>query len=305
MPDPNDQGRNEPVGDRRNAFNSPDFLLGVIVGAAAIFLGFGIFGFHSGGPGASAPSPTPSAAPTFVASPTPSSLPVVSPSPSAAPSQDPVATPSPTPTEPPTPSPTPSLPPTIAPTAVASAAPTGPFDSLVGSWTVTSGSSAGYRVTVHVPIFGASQVHGTTQAITGFVQIASIAGSDQIVAADFLGDLRQLQSGNSLLDRQVAQILQTNAFPTSEFRLTQPALLPGDANLAAGIRVVMQGQLTLQGVSKAVVLPATISQTSNGLVIAGSVDFLLSQFGVSGQVGGGLATVDDAATFDYTLALTR
>jgi len=170
---------------------------------------------------------------------------------------------------------------------------------------VASGSSAGYRVTVHVPLFGTSQVHGTTQAITGFVQIASIAGADEITAADFSGDLSQLQSGNSLLDRQVALILQTNAFPTSEFQLTQPAVLPGAGSLAAGLSLVLQGQLVLQGISKAVALPATITQTSSGLVISGSVDFLLSQFGVSGQVAGGVATVDDAATFDYTLALTR
>jgi polyisoprenoid-binding protein YceI len=126
-----------------------------------------------------------------------------------------------------------------------------------------------------------------------------------MTAAQVSIDLRQLSSGNPTLDQQVALVLQTDLHPMSEFRLTQPASLPFGASLASGAQVTLHGDLTLQGISRPVDLPATITLTPNGLQVVGNVDFLLSSYGVSNQIAGGLATVDDVATFEFSLLLVR
>ncbi|HVA86541.1 MAG TPA: hypothetical protein VNF73_09530, partial [Candidatus Saccharimonadales bacterium] len=146
------------------AFLSPEFLLGVIVGAAAVFVGFGVFGLHTGG-GSSTPAVT-------VLSPTPPPTLSAAPTQSFSPSS--TLAPSPVPTE----SAVPTLVPTSAPPAIMSQSFPRVEDSLVGTWTATTGSTAGYRVAVHVPLVGVSQVHGTTAAITGQFDIVNIAGVD-------------------------------------------------------------------------------------------------------------------------------
>jgi polyisoprenoid-binding protein YceI len=160
-------------------------------------------------------------------------------------------------------------------------------------------------VTVHVPLLGTSQVHGTTPAITGQVEMGTIGGVDTMTAAQVSVDLRELSSGNTVLDQQVALVLQTDLYPMSEFRLTQPASLPLGGSLTSGAQVTLHGDLTLQGISRPVDLPATVTLTPSGLQVVGSVDFLLSSYGVSNQIAGGLATVDDVATFEFSLLLVR
>jgi hypothetical protein len=93
---------------RRNLLRSPDFLLGIIVGGAAVFIGFGIFGLHGGGPVA-APEASPTATLTAL-------VPTFSLSPTIAPTLPPTLAPIPTPSPTPDPTPSPTLPPTPPPT---------------------------------------------------------------------------------------------------------------------------------------------------------------------------------------------
>ena len=179
-----------------------------------------------------------------------------------------------------------------------------PPDSLAGTWAVAPGSSAGYRITLHLPLVGASQVAGQTQAMTGEVLIAHQNGSDVITSAHFSGDLRQLKSSNQLLDRQVSTLLKVDQFPTSDFDLLQPVVLPPASSMATAQPIVLHGQLTLQGVTHPFDMPATVQLVNGQLVVSGGVDFKLSQFGVSTNVGG-VASVDDDARFEFNLVLMR
>jgi polyisoprenoid-binding protein YceI len=179
-----------------------------------------------------------------------------------------------------------------------------PSGSLAGTWAVIGGSSAGYGITLTVPFLGTSQVTGQTQAMTGDVRIENVAGVDRIASAHFRADLRQLHSGNSLLDRQVNLLLQTEQYPNSDFDLLYQVDLPPAATLGTPQPIILPGQLTLQGQTRPFTVPATVQLVNDQLVIAAGVDFKLSEFGVSTVVGG-VATVDDAARFEFHLVLTR
>jgi polyisoprenoid-binding protein YceI len=272
-----------------------DFLLGVIVGAAFVFVGFGVFGFRTGG----SPLPAPSASPAPTATPAATSTLRPTPEPTATP--QPTLSPTPVPTD--TPVPTPE--PTPGPTSTDVSSPTVSADPLAGTWNATAGSLAGYQVTIHVPFLRPSTVHGTTPAVTGAFTIAGVGGLDAIVAGDFTADLRQLSSGTALVDRQVASLLQVGQYPLSVFHLTDAVPLPGPVLPSGGVAVTLRGYLTLQGSARPVDLPAIVTQTSTGLTVAGAVDFLLSQYGIPTTIAGGIATVDDAVRFDYSLVLVR
>jgi polyisoprenoid-binding protein YceI len=156
-----------------------------------------------------------------------------------------------------------------------------------------------------VPIFGASRVAGTTQVMSGQVLIEYIGGGDQMTRAHVSGDLRQLRSSNNVLDQQVRTLLKVDEFPTSDFDLVQPIVLPSASSMTTPQPITLHGQLTLQGVSRPFDVPATIQMVGAGLRIQAGVDFKLSQFGVPNTVGGGLATVDDDARFEFLLNLAR
>ena len=65
----------------------------------------------------------------------------------------------------------------------------------------------------------------------------------------------------------------------------------------------LPGKLSLLGQAREVLVPATITYSGGRLVIAASINFALSDFGVSSDQG--LFTVADEATFLFELRLER
>jgi polyisoprenoid-binding protein YceI len=183
---------------------------------------------------------------------------------------------------------------TAAPTAAA-------LSELIGTWTATTGSWAGYRVVIDVPFFGESEVTGRTQAITGTTEIQPGRGETVIQSAGYVGDLRQLTSGDTLLDNQVRRLLQIDAFPTAEFTITRPVPLPSDDQLRAGAIVPLPGQLSLLGQSREVIVPARFVYSGDRLTVTASIEFRLADFGIPNDQG--LFSVADAAAFEFELQL--
>lgn len=268
------------------------FLVGLVLVGVVVFLLLG----SDRTPAPSRTAQPSGASPVALASPTPTPARTL-PTPTIAP------TPSPTPSPTPRPTPTPS--PTAAPTRTTSQPPTPAVitSELVGRWQTQAGSWAGYRVVIDVPFFGESEVVGRTDAITGSADVQPGRGETLITGGRFVGDLRVLTSGDRIVDNQVRRLLQVDAYPTAEFVITRPVALPPDAQLRAGAIVPLPGRLSLLGQSQEVIVPATFVYDGTTLTVAASIDFALSQFGVSTNQG--VFSVADQATFLFELRLER
>lgn len=250
------------------------------------------------------PNRSPSPAPTatlLVLGPTP--LPTVRPTPSPTPKPTATATPAPTPTPTRSPIPTPGRRPTQAPTHPPAPTQVPVTSELVGSWQPAAGSWAGYRVLIDVAFFGESEVVGRTEAISGEARIEPGRGETVIAEARFVGDLRELTSGDRIVDEQVRRLLQTDTYPEAEFVTSRPVALPPDEQLRAGAIVPLPGRLTLLGQARDVVVPAQMRISGDQLLITASIGFALSSFGVSSNQG--LFTVADDAAFEFELRLER
>ena len=124
-----------------------------------------------------------------------------------------------------------------------------------------------------------------------------------ITEGEFTGDLTQLTSGDRVVDNQVKRLLQVDTYPTASFVLTRPVPLPSDDELRAGATVPLPGRLSLLGQSREVLVPSTIVLDGDQMIVRASIQFALSDFGVSSDQG--LFTVSDQATFLFELHLSR
>ena len=157
-----------------------------------------------------------------------------------------------------------------------------------------------------MPIFGPTFIRGRTESISGGADIRrSPLGGDVIAAGQFVGDLTKLTSGDVTVDRQVATMLQTDVFPTADFVLSGPVPLPAAADRAIGAPIQLPGRLTLLGKTNEVSVPATIRESGGQLVVEARYDFNPADYGLSGPIGGGVATMGDEATFEFLVVLAR
>jgi len=195
-------------------------------------------------------------------------------------------------------SPTPST----SASAASSASTLGP-----GTWTVTSGSQAGYRVREQLASLPApSDAVGRTSAVTGTMTLAQSASGYTVTTASFTVDVSKLTSDQSRRDQRIhSQGLESDRFPTGTFQLTTPIAVVADAAGGQTIHVSATGVLTLHGVSKTVTIPIDARFTGSKIELVGSVTFPFSQFGMTPPSIGGFVTVQDNATMEFQLELAQ
>src|SRR6202171_4089747 len=143
-------------------------------------------------------------------------------------------------------SPTPSTSATSASTATPASTP------AAGTWTVTSGSQAGYRVREQLASLPApSDAVGRTSAVTGTLVLAQSASGYSVTAASVTVDVSKLSSDQSRRDQRIhSQGLESDRYPTATFKLTSPIALSADATSGQTIHVSATGDLNIPGVTK-------------------------------------------------------
>ncbi|MDZ4826377.1 MAG: YceI family protein [Actinomycetota bacterium] len=89
-------------------------------------------------------------------------------------------------------------------------------EGVDGTWTISTGSEAGYRASEN--LFGQDAVAvGRTEAVTGSIAIAGTS----VIAGSFTVDMTTVESDQDNRDRQFRnRIMETDEFPTSTFELT-------------------------------------------------------------------------------------
>ncbi len=192
------------------------------------------------------------------------------------------------------------LQPTLAALALptgSAAAPAGPLD---GTWQVTSGSAAGFRVRESVLGFSNDAV-GRTTAVTGTMAIAG----RQVTGAAFRVDLAAI-TVNGKTQAQFARGLGTKADPDATITLVKPVTL--DPGLASGatISVTVRARLTMHGVSRVVTFPVSGRRDGTELQLAGAIPVAFAAWHITGPAGFGvLGSLANHGVAEFLLVLTR
>jgi polyisoprenoid-binding protein YceI len=180
-----------------------------------------------------------------------------------------------------------------------------------GTWTIASGSIAGYRV--HEQFAGQSAIHeavARTSAVSGSVSIRQSGSAYTMTSAKITVQLSSLASVDSVAgfnvtnrDRIVQQALETDRFPTAVFE-AGAVTLPVSAATGQTVSVSVPGQLTLHGQTKAVTATLQLRVSGAKAQIAGTMTTSMDDFGVSRPTAP-FVTVQPGITIEVALTLDR
>ena len=172
--------------------------------------------------------------------------------------------------------------------------------SIAGTYSVTSGSQAGYRV--KEVLFGQdTEAVGRTSAVTGQITV----DGTRVTAGDFSVDLTTVQSDERRRDNQFqGRIMDTATYPTATFKLAQPielASLPADG---ATITAKALGQLTLRGATREVTVDVSAQRSGGSIRLSGQIPVTFADWNIPNP-SFGPASTEDHGLIEFLLVLAR
>ncbi|HEY6317975.1 MAG TPA: YceI family protein [Acidimicrobiia bacterium] len=187
--------------------------------------------------------------------------------------------------------------PAPAPFKLSNAKSTAAAAPLAGTWTVGSGSQAGYRV--EETLFGQSHTAvGRTTAVTGQLTATSTAVTDTTVTVD----MTQVNSDSGERDGQFqGRIMDTAQFPTAKFTLTTPINFGSTPRPAATVTETAVGTLLLHGTTHTVQVPVSARQSGDTIQVTGSIPVTFSDYNINNP-SGGPASVGNAGTVEFLMS---
>jgi polyisoprenoid-binding protein YceI len=201
--------------------------------------------------------------------------------------------------------------PTTEPSASADASattePASGDGELAGTWTLTS-AEAGYRVREQLANLPAeSDAVGRTSDVTGSIALEGSAEAIQLTAGTIEVDTTTITSDEGRRDdRMRDEGLETDAFPTATFTITQPVDIPPAALAGTASDLTLAGDLTLHGVTRSVEIPAQAQLVDGVVQVAGAYPFSLADFDiVAPNVGGFIVSIADEGTLEFVAAFER
>lgn len=146
-----------------------------------------------------------------------------------------------------------------------------------GTWVITPGSIAGYRV--QELLFGQSHTAvGRTEKVTGGMVISGA----EVTAADFTVDMASVKSDQGSRDVQFRGfIMQTANYPHGSFRLTKPIQLGSIPRIGQIITVPATGNLTLRGQTRSVSFSLKAERTGpEGIDLNAEIPIVFGKWGI-------------------------
>jgi polyisoprenoid-binding protein YceI len=173
-------------------------------------------------------------------------------------------------------------------------------DPIAGSYSVTSGSQAGYRV--KEVLFGQdTEAVGRTSAVTGQITV----DGTRVTAGDFSVDLTTVQSDESRRDNQFqTRIMDTATYPTATFKLAQPIELASLPAAGATISAKALGQLTLHGTTREVTVDVSAQRAVGSIRLSGQIPVTFADWNIPNP-SFGPASTEDHGLIEFLLVLAR
>lgn len=189
----------------------------------------------------------------------------------------------------------PSQPPLALP-AGAAAAPTGQLD---GTWRVTTGSEAGFRVRQSILWVG-NDVTGRTSDVTG----TAVVAAGQVARATFQVSLDAITVNGKARQPQLVQSLNTAAYPVATITLARPVPLPTAFSAGVTVTRTAAATLTLNGATRPVTVALSARRDGSAIQAAGSLAVAFADFGITGPRGYGIfGSLASNGTAEFVLIL--
>jgi polyisoprenoid-binding protein YceI len=192
------------------------------------------------------------------------------------------------------------LQPTLAPLVLPGGAVSAPAGPLDGSWTVATGSVAGFRVQ-EIALGFSNDTVGRTSAVTGTL----VVSGSRLTGAAIRVDLTAVKVGGKT-QPQFAKSLGTQQDPEAMFTLTRPVTLSPAFASGATIKVTATGLLELNGSTRQVTFTVSGRRDGTALQVVGSIPVAFSSWSIRGPSGYGLlGSLADHGVAEFLLILHR
>ncbi|WNV76085.1 YceI family protein [Geodermatophilus sp. DSM 44513] len=167
-----------------------------------------------------------------------------------------------------------------------------------GTWTVGTGSTAGYRV--EEVLNGADvTVAGTTDEVDGTL----VVDGGDLTAAEVTVDVASTTTDSDRRDDYFReQVMDVATHPTATFAVTGPVDLPELGGTP--VTVPVSGELTLAGTTRPVAADLSVVRTADGVDVSGSVPVTFADHGIEAP-DLGFVRVEDEGSVEFLLRLVR
>lgn len=167
-----------------------------------------------------------------------------------------------------------------------------------GTWTIGSGSSAGYRV--DEVLNGADvTVVGTTDQVSGSLEVS---GGD-LTSAEVDVDVASIATDSGRRDSYFRDsVMEVGTHPTATFAVDQAVDLP--ELTGTPVTVPVAGSLTVHGVTQQVTVDLSVVRTADGVQASGSIPVTFADYGVTAP-DLGFVSVQDTGSIEFFLSLTQ
>jgi polyisoprenoid-binding protein YceI len=182
--------------------------------------------------------------------------------------------------------------------------------TLVGKWTVTTGSLAGYRV--NELFVGQTSKHAAvarTSTVSGSLTVSGDASGYQVSAITITAVLTNLHSVDSVAGRDVSQrdgfvarSMNLQQFPNATFIAS--SVIVAASTAGQPVDITLPGTLTIHGVTKNVTATAKAQENGGKVEVAGSVAIDMTDYGVT-PPSVPFTTVDSQVTIEFDIFLTE
>lgn len=163
---------------------------------------------------------------------------------------------------------------------------------LAGTWQVSEGSQAGYRV--NEVLNGENiTVTGRTSDVTGTIKVNDEGTT--LESASFTVDVTTIATDSQRRDNYFREnTVKADQNPTARLNITQPVEL-GTPAAGETITVDVTGELTLAGVTQTVTFPVQAAGDGSQLQIAATVPLAFADYGIEAPSLGFVAVEESGA----------
>lgn len=172
--------------------------------------------------------------------------------------------------------------------------------ALSGTWTVTAGSEAGYRVN--------EVLNGTNVTVTGRTpNVTGTVTADKLTITDakLTVDVATIATDNGNRDAYFRdQAMHVSEHPTATFVLSEPVTAAAAPKSGEPVEQRLSGELTVAGVTRSVELTAQMRTDGATANVVGRIPVTFEDFGVTAP-SLGFVKVEPKGYIEFELVLKR
>lgn len=176
-----------------------------------------------------------------------------------------------------------------------------------GRWVVRDGSEAGYRVREKLALLPApSDAVGRSRMVTGGFLVSGNNGGHTISNLEVDVDMTALTSDSPRRDDTLRHRgLETDRYPRAYFRTPGPIELPASLPTGRSSNFMVEGSLTIHGVTRQVSIPVEARLNDQTLEVVGSLIMHMADFGIEPPNVANIVSVEPTGTLEFSLLLEK